>query len=74
LIAAFDDANISIFGGPPSFAQISAPQQSRKTYQDNEQATEFTSNAMVAWAQQNSITWNFIAPGKPMQNGFCELG
>jgi putative transposase len=34
--------------------------------------TEFTSNAMLAWTEQNSITWHFIAPGKPMQNGFCE--
>jgi transposase InsO family protein len=37
---------------------------------DNE--TEFTSNAVLAWAQENKITWHFIAPGKPMQNGFCE--
>ena len=34
--------------------------------------TEFTSNAMVAWAQENKVVWHFIAPGKPMQNGFCE--
>jgi transposase InsO family protein len=34
--------------------------------------TEFTSNAMLAWAQDNRIVWRFIAPGKPMQNGFCE--
>jgi hypothetical protein len=37
---------------------------------DNE--TEFASNAVLAWAQENKITWHFIAPGKPMQNGFCE--
>jgi transposase InsO family protein len=37
---------------------------------DNE--TEFTSNAVLAWAQENKITWHFMAPGKPMQNGFCE--
>jgi transposase InsO family protein len=23
-------------------------------------------------AQQNKIVWRFIAPGKPMQNAFCE--
>jgi transposase InsO family protein len=34
--------------------------------------TEFTSNAMLAWSQERPITWHFIAPGKPMQNGICE--
>ena len=34
--------------------------------------TEFTSNAMFAWTQDNRVVWHFIAPGKPMQNGFCE--
>jgi putative transposase len=34
--------------------------------------TEFTSNAMLSWAQDHRIEWHFIAPGKPMQNGFCE--
>jgi len=38
----------------------------------SDNGTEFTSNAMLAWAQDNAITWHFIAPGKPMQNGFCE--
>ncbi len=38
----------------------------------SDQGTEFTSNAMLAWAQESRVTWHFIAPGKPMQNGFCE--
>jgi putative transposase len=38
----------------------------------SDNGTEFTSNAMLAWAQDNQVTWHFIAPGKPMQNGFCE--
>ena len=38
----------------------------------SDNGTEFTSNAMFAWAQDNAIVWHFIAPGKPMQNGFCE--
>src|SRR6202789_2818111 len=38
----------------------------------SDNGTEFTSNAMFAWAQDNSVVWHFIAPGKPMQNGFCE--
>jgi transposase InsO family protein len=38
----------------------------------SDNGTEFTSNAMLTWAQDNGIAWHFIAPGKPMQNGFCE--
>ena len=38
----------------------------------SDHGTEFTSNAMLAWSQERQITWHFIAPGKPMQNGICE--
>jgi putative transposase len=38
----------------------------------SDNGTEFTSNAMLAWSEQYIIDWHFIAPGKPMQNGFCE--
>jgi putative transposase len=38
----------------------------------SDHGTEFTSNAMLAWAQRTCIAWHFIAPGKPMQNGICE--
>ncbi len=38
----------------------------------SDSGTEFTSNAMFAWAQDNRVVWHFIGPGKPMQNGFCE--
>lgn len=34
--------------------------------------TELTSNAMLEWQQENGIEWHYIAPGKPMQNGFVE--
>lgn len=34
--------------------------------------TEFTCNAMPAWRKDAVIDWHFIAPGKPMQNGFIE--
>jgi transposase InsO family protein len=37
----------------------------------SDNGTEFTSNAMLLWAQDHKIVWHFIAPGKPMQNGFC---
>ncbi len=38
----------------------------------SDNGTEFTSNAMFAWAQDNRVVWHFIAPGNQMQNGFCE--
>jgi transposase InsO family protein len=38
----------------------------------SDNGTEFTCNAMLAWCQDNKIDWPFIAPGKPMQNGFVE--
>lgn len=38
----------------------------------SDNGTEFTSNAMFAWQREHEIAWHFIAPGKPMQNGFCE--
>ncbi len=34
--------------------------------------TEFTSHAIFAWAKDHAIDWHYIAPGKPMQNGFVE--
>ncbi len=38
----------------------------------SDNGTEFTSNAMFTWQRENNVAWHFIAPGKPMQNGFCE--
>jgi putative transposase len=34
--------------------------------------TELTSNAILTWQQQHGVEWHYIAPGKPMQNGFVE--
>jgi putative transposase len=38
----------------------------------SDNGTEFTSNAVLAWCQAEGIAWHYIAPGKPMQNAFCE--
>ena len=38
----------------------------------SDNGTEFTSNAILAWQEENGIEWHYIAPGKPMQNGFVE--
>jgi len=38
----------------------------------SDNGTEFTSNAMLTWASDRGVDRHFIAPGKPMQNGFVE--
>ncbi len=38
----------------------------------SDNGTEFTCNAMLAWCRDMKVDWHFIAPAKPMQNGFVE--
>ena len=38
----------------------------------SDNGTEMTSMAILKWCQQTYIDWHYIAPGKPMQNGFVE--
>lgn len=38
----------------------------------SDNGTEFTSNAILAWADKMQVKWHYIAPGKPMQNGNAE--
>jgi putative transposase len=38
----------------------------------SDNGTEFTSNAILGWQQERLVEWHYIAPGKPMQNGFVE--
>lgn len=38
----------------------------------SDNGTEFTSMAILSWSQTTRINWHYIAPGKPMQNGFVE--
>jgi len=33
---------------------------------------ELTSSAILRWSQERRVEWHYIAPGKPMQNGFVE--
>lgn len=34
--------------------------------------TEFTSRAILKWADKNGVPWHYIDPGKPQQNAFIE--
>ena len=38
----------------------------------SDNGTEMTSNALLKWQGDTGINWHYIAPGKPMQNGFVE--
>lgn len=33
---------------------------------------EFTGNAIRQWTGKTRVDWHYIAPGKPIQNGFIE--
>ena len=38
----------------------------------SDNGTELTSNAILNWCAAHHVEWHYIAPGKPMQNGFVE--
>ena len=52
------DALVRIYGKPDCIVS------------DN--GTEFTSSAILRWADKNKVAWHYIDPGKPQQNGFIE--
>ena len=39
---------------------------------DSDNGTEFTSRAILQWADENTVPWHYIDPGKPQQNAFIE--
>ena len=38
----------------------------------SDNGTEFTSRAILKWANDNNVDWHYIDPGKPQQNAFIE--
>lgn len=38
----------------------------------SDNGTELTSNAILAWSKDHKVEWHYIAPGKPIQNGYVE--
>jgi len=38
----------------------------------SDNGTELTSQAILEWQEDHAVEWHYIAPGKPMQNGFVE--
>jgi putative transposase len=51
-------------------AIIEGRDKPRMIVSDN--GTEFTSNAVLRWSKEHQVEWHYIAPGKPMQNGYIE--
>jgi putative transposase len=52
------DALVRIYGKPACIVS------------DN--GTEFTSKAILKWANENGVEWHYIDPGKPQQNGYIQ--
>lgn len=52
------DALVRVYGKPEGIVS------------DN--GTEFTSTAILKWADRNGVAWHYIDPGKPQQNAFIE--
>ena len=38
----------------------------------SDNGTELTSNAILKWADERGVGWEYIQPGKPQQNAFSE--
>lgn len=38
----------------------------------SDNGTELTSNAILTWSKDRKVEWHYIAPGRPMQNGYVE--
>ena len=47
-------------------------QRGRRDMIVSDNGTEYTSNAILAWADQTGVGCHYIAPGKPHQNGYNE--
>ena len=61
------------FGQTGCRGAYGAHQHARQTRNDRlDNGTEFTSNAILGWAKDHRVEWHYIAPGKPMQNGYIE--
>ncbi len=52
------DALVRIYGKP--------------AYIVSDNGTEFTSKAILKWANDNGVEWHYIDSGKPQQNGYIE--
>ncbi len=70
-LAAIPDTSIS---GKRVARELTAliEKRGKPTMIVSDHGTEFTSNAVLSWAEDHRVEWHYIAPGKPMQNGYIE--
>src|SRR6266540_4784683 len=70
-LAAIPDTSIS---GKRVARELTAliEKRGKPTMIVSDHGTEFTSNAVLSWAEDHRVEWHYIAPGKPMQNGHIE--
>ena len=70
-LAAIPDTSIS---GRRVARELTAPieRRGKPSMIVSDNGTELTSNAILTFAIERKIEWHYIAPGKPMQNGFVE--
>ena len=59
-------------GNPPASSAIDEDQETIRGIVSPRRGTEFTSRAILRWADQNAVPWHYIDPGKPQQNAFIE--
>lgn len=64
------DAVVRVYGKPACI--VSELPLSAIGPSDNGDGTEFTSRAILKWADQNEVPWHYIDPEKPQQNAFIE--
>ncbi|WP_233281618.1 IS3 family transposase [Sphingomonas changnyeongensis] len=70
-LAAVPDTSISGHRVVRELAQLIA-QRGKPGMIVSDNGTELTSNAVLAWCGQIGVEWHYLAPGKPMQNGYVE--
>ncbi|MER9845539.1 IS3 family transposase [Mesorhizobium australicum] len=70
-LAAIPDTSISGRRVARELTELIA-QRGKPSMIVSDHGTEFTSNAILAWSKDHAIEWHYIAPGKPMQNGYVE--
>jgi putative transposase len=70
-LAAVPDTSISVHRVVRELTQLIA-QRGKPGMIVSDNGTDLTSNAVLAWCGQSGVEWHYIAPGKPMQNGYVE--
>jgi putative transposase len=70
-MAAVPDTSISGHRVVRELAQLIA-QRGKPGMIVSDNGTELTSYAVLAWCGEIGVEWHYIAPGKPMQNGYVE--